>query len=303
MHKRSRSATIDVWSAECWDGSALCGSSSLAQGSSPSSESWVGCCLGTGVSDPWSDVRTHTHTPSFAEEAAAAAAERDTLELLDRLVSMEGVIDDRQETTDDPKSRAVLTNSRPDMVSVPISGVDIQPVLAIATPPQQSFPASAVDHPQMRDSPSQQQYHPPLGTAFVSLPYPAPVAAAIPLQQPPWQAYPSPPPVKIADSSKPMHGLGGGSGRNSAERLQWSVDEDRMIVEFVREHGCRWRLIASMLEGRSDDAVRNVYLALSPSPSTPSCDSLCALTYRLMFRVPAMQRDGTVSKICPSISM
>lgn len=30
-----------------------------------------------------------------------------------------------------------------------------------------------------------------------------------------------------------------------------------MIVEFVREHGCKWRLIASMLEGRSDDAVRN----------------------------------------------
>ena len=51
--------------------------------------------------------------------------------------------------------------------------------------------------------------------------------------------------------------IGGGSGRNLAERLSWSPEEDAKIVASVREHGCKWRQIAAMFEGRSDDAVRN----------------------------------------------
>jgi len=51
--------------------------------------------------------------------------------------------------------------------------------------------------------------------------------------------------------------IGGGSGRNLAERLSWSAEDDAKIVESVLEHGCKWRLIASFFEGRSDDAVRN----------------------------------------------
>jgi len=51
--------------------------------------------------------------------------------------------------------------------------------------------------------------------------------------------------------------IGGGSGRNLAERLSWSVEDDAKIVQSVREHGYKWRLIASFFEGRSDDAVRN----------------------------------------------
>ena len=60
--------------------------------------------------------------------------------------------------------------------------------------------------------------------------------------------------------------IGGGSGRNLAERLSWSLEEDAQIVASVREHGCKWRLIASMLNGRSDDAVRNRYNRVKDLP-------------------------------------
>ena len=70
----------------------------------------------------------------------------------------------------------------------------------------------------------------------------------------------------------PAHALGGGkpvgstaglaatastASRNGAERKEWSVSEDDIIREAVVTHGCRWRRIAAMLPGRSDDAVRN----------------------------------------------
>mmetsp|Transcript_18858 Transcript_18858/g.48187 ORF Transcript_18858/g.48187 Transcript_18858/m.48187 type:complete len:438 (-) Transcript_18858:223-1536(-) len=45
--------------------------------------------------------------------------------------------------------------------------------------------------------------------------------------------------------------------RNVAERKEWSASEDELIRSNVESHGCRWRIIASMLPGRSDDAVRN----------------------------------------------
>ena len=51
--------------------------------------------------------------------------------------------------------------------------------------------------------------------------------------------------------------LSNSTGRNGAERKEWSVSEDNIIRESVQEHGCRWRRIAAQLPGRSDDAVRN----------------------------------------------
>jgi len=56
--------------------------------------------------------------------------------------------------------------------------------------------------------------------------------------------------------SKSTH-IGGGIGRNLAERLSWSAEDDAKIVASVRQHGYKWRLIASFFDGRSDDAVRN----------------------------------------------
>ena len=40
-------------------------------------------------------------------------------------------------------------------------------------------------------------------------------------------------------------------------RKEWAAGEDELILEAVKSLGCKWRQIASMLPGRSDDAVRN----------------------------------------------
>ena len=40
-------------------------------------------------------------------------------------------------------------------------------------------------------------------------------------------------------------------------RKEWAAGEDELILEAVKQLGCKWRQIASMLPGRSDDAVRN----------------------------------------------
>ena len=45
--------------------------------------------------------------------------------------------------------------------------------------------------------------------------------------------------------------------RNATERKEWSAAEDETIRESVLQHGCKWRRIAALLPGRSDDAVRN----------------------------------------------
>lgn len=90
------------------------------------------------------------------------------------------------------------------------------------------------------------------------------VATATPLphtvfQQPP---RPLPPGLAAASSSAVWEAdagssLGGGSGRNLAERKDWSAEEDLAIKRAYIKHGAKWRLIASTVGGRSDDAVRN----------------------------------------------
>lgn len=51
--------------------------------------------------------------------------------------------------------------------------------------------------------------------------------------------------------------MSNGCGRNLAARLQWTPEEDALIVASVRELGCKWRQIANRLHDRSDDSVRN----------------------------------------------
>jgi len=40
---------------------------------------------------------------------------------------------------------------------------------------------------------------------------------------------------------------------------RWTAEEDRLILEGVQQHGCRWRKVAALLVGRSDSSVRNRY--------------------------------------------
>uniref|UniRef100_A0A7S3EYJ8 Myb-like domain-containing protein n=1 Tax=Haptolina ericina TaxID=156174 RepID=A0A7S3EYJ8_9EUKA len=58
--------------------------------------------------------------------------------------------------------------------------------------------------------------------------------------------------------------------RNIAERKEWTVAEDEIICTNVALHGCKWRKIASLLPGRSDDAVRNRWNRLRAVLSPPT---------------------------------
>merc|ERR1719424_602013 len=49
----------------------------------------------------------------------------------------------------------------------------------------------------------------------------------------------------------------GSSRASSINRRAWSVEEDETIKQCVEQMGPRWRLIAPLLPGRSDDSVRN----------------------------------------------
>lgn len=45
-------------------------------------------------------------------------------------------------------------------------------------------------------------------------------------------------------------------------RLPWTAKEDLIIAEGVKAYGCKWRLIAAQLPGRSDSSARNRWLRL-----------------------------------------
>ena len=63
------------------------------------------------------------------------------------------------------------------------------------------------------------------------------------------------PPLPLQPAAAKRKGGGGGGGGGS--RKDWEPWEDEAIRNFVESKGPKWRAIAAMLPGRSDDAVRN----------------------------------------------
>ena len=66
-------------------------------------------------------------------------------------------------------------------------------------------------------------------------------------------------------------------------RAPWSAEEDATLLEGVRRHGCRWRVIVASLPGRSDSSTRNRYKRLLREGAAP----------------PRAARDGALSGSSP----
>lgn len=79
----------------------------------------------------------------------------------------------------------------------------------------------------------------------------------------------SAPTASLGNKSPPASALESAHSRRSQvaalPRKEWSAAEDELIKDGVERLGCRWRVIAAMLPGRSDDAVRNRWSRLQDS--------------------------------------
>ena len=76
-------------------------------------------------------------------------------------------------------------------------------------------------------------------------------------------------PVTHEEGDDEVGGAGGAAGGAPERktgiahgRSMWSDEEDRLIEEGVRRHGCKWRAIAAALPGRSDSSVRNRWMRI-----------------------------------------
>ena len=59
----------------------------------------------------------------------------------------------------------------------------------------------------------------------------------------------------LAVPQPPLSGAAPATPHASLER--WTPEEDLLILEGYAQHGCKWRKVAAMLQGRSGSSVRN----------------------------------------------
>lgn len=126
-------------------------------------------------------------------------------------------------------------------------------------PPSQCYVPGAPQPPPLLQPSRSGSLPPPPGTPLAAASDTPPPTFALPKLKLSSGAH-----LMLGSSSNPPS-LGGGSGRNLAERKDWSEEEDAQICESVEKHGFKWRLVAADVPGRSDDAVRNRWNRIKPS--------------------------------------
>jgi len=138
---------------------------------------------------------------------------------------------------------------------------------------------------------------PPTSHAPLAMEIVAPAAA----QQPSFTLPPDAVEYEKAAAASAAASLGekshGGGARNVAERKEWTASEDELIHSSVLAHGCKWRIIAAQLPGRSDDAVRNRWNRLkeAQAPKAPSAALGMALGLEADGEPSMASAEGSVS--------
>ena len=74
-------------------------------------------------------------------------------------------------------------------------------------------------------------------------------------------------------------------------RKEWSAEEDLLIRSGVEQLGCRWRVIAAQLPGRSDDAVRNRWSRLQEAQRGPGVGEAKASSSRRVSKEGGVDPD------------
>jgi len=152
--------------------------------------------------------------------------------------------------------------AEPEMLLGAVDGMPALPLLPPPPPPTKVLPPQQLPATSMNSSMARAPAATPAGS---SRPPAAPIEISV---VPPASAVP-PQPLPVADhgadavmgaataTAAQLADKGAAATRNVAERKEWTTAEDELIRSSVEQYGCKWRVIAAQLPGRSDDAVRN----------------------------------------------
>jgi len=111
-----------------------------------------------------------------------------------------------------------------------------------------------------------------------------------------------------APGSPPIHEVVTAAEERAAatSRLAWSEKEDQMITAGVKRHGCKWRLLAEMLPGRSDSSIRNRWHriarrdGLSDPPSSAQASGIAAAEAKVARQLVDVSGATTSACVAPT---
>mmetsp|Transcript_36078 Transcript_36078/g.84270 ORF Transcript_36078/g.84270 Transcript_36078/m.84270 type:complete len:204 (-) Transcript_36078:80-691(-) len=98
--------------------------------------------------------------------------------------------------------------------------------------------------------------------AMAATPTPMTAAAAMPMAGPSLVAYPAEDRRVVVAMHVPLPRYSEPPIKSDKRKQGWTSEEDDSILRLVQLEGQKWACVASRLEGRSDDAVRNRYIRL-----------------------------------------
>ena len=96
------------------------------------------------------------------------------------------------------------------------------------------------------------QIGPVVPVSSVPMATPLPIWEVLPSRQSPAPAFP-----ESSDWPGAANYASGATRKDGSQRAVWTMEDDALIFKAIAEYGCKWRQIAQLFPGRTDDAIRN----------------------------------------------